>query len=218
MSAIHDDNSSSGIILDTVKRDGKYYWVKLKTSFFDSQDIRMIEGRENGEKYIVFWLKILLLAVDQEEIGVLRYKEAIPYDAKMLADITNTDFDIVKSAMDLFQQIGMIEVTKNGDIWIEAITGIVGSVTDSAIRMRRFRAKKKNLIAESNNITQIEEASQSDVDIEKEIEIEKETEKEKELSAIAEVAKATPKDLEKEKQRQQQNLKTYLKEQQIPEV
>jgi len=164
---------STGIILKTVNKDGAYYWVKLPTSFFDSQDVRMIENMDNGDRYVVFWLKLLLLAVQQDEIGILRYKPDIPYDVDILAAVTNTDVDIVRSAMGIFSKVGLIQIMENNDIWIEAIHRMVGSITDAAIRMRKLRERRKKEIEDKTEHSEqcYVEKSREELEIEKEIDI-----------------------------------------------
>jgi predicted phage replisome organizer len=157
--------------------NGRYYWIKLFTNFFDSDDVRVIEAQQNGEKYLILWLKLLLKAIEQEELGVLRYKAEIPYTPEILATVTHTDVDMVRSALALFQKMGLIEIDEAGSILIEAVQPMVGSVTSSAIRMRKLRARKaaKQLEDKSQK-----GASQSDV----EIEIEKQKERDEEVEKI----------------------------------
>ena len=75
----------------------KYYWLKLKRDFFKRHDIRIIEAMPNGKDYILFYLKMLLESVDHD--GALRFSDTIPYNADMLAVITNTNVDVVRAAM-----------------------------------------------------------------------------------------------------------------------
>lgn len=120
----------------------RFYWLKLKTDFFDSDEIRLIERQENGSQYIVFWLRLLLKAISAEEPGILIFKPGIPYTAEILAATTQTDIDIVRSAMRVFQELGMIQIGDDNEIFLN-ITGLVGSEGDSAERVRKFRAREK---------------------------------------------------------------------------
>lgn len=122
----------------------KYYWLKLKRDFFKRHDIRIIEEMPNGKDYILFYLKMLVESVDHE--GGLRFNDTIPYSDEMLSVITNTNIDIVRSAMQVFTQYGMIEVLDNGTIYMAEVLKMIGSAADNdnAIRQQRFRDKKKN--------------------------------------------------------------------------
>jgi predicted phage replisome organizer len=123
----------------------RFFWFKLKNTFFDSDDMRLIEGQENGAQYIIFWQKLLLRAIDQVKPGLLRYKEDIPYDDKILSTVTKTDIDIVRSAIKLFTQLKMIEMRSNGDIWVPEIEDLVGSETSWA-KYKRIERRKPRLL------------------------------------------------------------------------
>jgi len=119
----------------------RYYWFKLKTDFFDSDEIRLIEQQENGSRYIVFWLRLLLKAISAEDPGTLLFKPGLPYTADILAATTQTDIDTVRSAMKLFQQLGMLEIGEDSEIMID-VSGLVGSEGDSAERVRKLRSRR----------------------------------------------------------------------------
>lgn len=120
----------------------KYYWLKLKRDFFKRHDIRIIEEMPNGKDYILFYLKLLLESIDHE--GNLRFSDAIPYNEQMLSVVTNTNIDIVKSAMSLFIELNMIEVFDDQTIYMNEVEKLIGSETASAERMRRHRLTSKN--------------------------------------------------------------------------
>ena len=86
----------------------KYYWLKLKRDFFKRHDIQIIEQMPNGKDYLLFYLKMLLESIDHD--GALRFNEAIPYNEQMLSIVTNTNIDVVKSAMDMFIELQMVEI------------------------------------------------------------------------------------------------------------
>lgn len=123
--------------------DKRYYWLKLKRDFFKRHDIRIVEGMPNGKEYILFYLKLLVESVDHE--GGLRFNDTIPYSDEMLAVITNTNIDIVRSALTVFTQFGMIEVLDDGTIYMSEVQKMIGTAasSDNAIRQQRFRDKKK---------------------------------------------------------------------------
>jgi predicted phage replisome organizer len=118
----------------------KYYWLKLKNDFFERKDIKIIEAMDNGKDYIIFLLKLKLRSL--EENGYLRVSETIPYNNKLLSTITNTDIDIVKSAMELFIQFGLIEIMDNDTIYMNCVRDLIGTESGAAKRMERHRAKK----------------------------------------------------------------------------
>lgn len=160
----------------------KYYWLKLKRDFFKRHDIRIIEEMPNGKDYVLFYLKLLLESIDH--CGELRFSETIPYNEQMLAVITNTNIDLVRSAMKVFVQLKMVEMLDDETIYMTEVKKMVGSETASAERVRAHRAKldEKQLLLQSNSdVTKCN----TEIDIEKELEIDTELEKEKGYGADA---------------------------------
>ena len=155
--------------------NGRFYWLKLKRDFFKRHDIRVIESMPNGKDYVLFYLKLLLESVDHE--GSLRFSETIPYNEEMLAVITNTNVDIVRSAMKLFVELGMMEVLDEGTIYMNEVERMIGSAADNdnANRQRRFRERQKTtaLLPSYASVTKSNESKS--IEIEKELEIEKES-------------------------------------------
>lgn len=145
----------------------KFYWLKLNKDFFKRHDIRIIEEMENGKDYILFYLKLLLESVNHE--GNLRFSETIPYNEKMLSVITNTNIDIVRSAMKVLIELKMIEILDDSTIYMSEVLKITGSETAAAERMRKSRNKQK-LLAECNNV----QNCYTEIEKELEIEIDKE--------------------------------------------
>lgn len=121
----------------------KYYWLKLKRDFFKRHDIRIIEEMPNGKDYILFYLKLLLESVDHE--GELRFSDTIPYNEQMLAVITNTNIDIVRSAMRVFSDLKMVELFDDQTIYMCEVQKLVGSESTAAERVRKHREKRKML-------------------------------------------------------------------------
>jgi predicted phage replisome organizer len=122
---------------------GRYFGLKLQSSFFEQADIKVIMAQPNGAQYVVFWLKLLLLSIQQEEPGALRFKEAIPFSSDILSTVLDTNIDFVRSALKLFQQLGMIQIDEDETILLESINKMIGSESSSADRVRRFRARQK---------------------------------------------------------------------------
>ena len=115
----------------------KYYWLKLHRGFFTRHDSRIIESQENGEKYLNFYLKLLCESIDHE--GRLRFSDAIPYDEHMLATITNTDVDTVRSAVKLLMQLQLIEKYDDDTLYMTQVADMIGSETGWASKKRDQR-------------------------------------------------------------------------------
>lgn len=158
----------------------KYYWLKLKRDFFKRHDVRIIEQMPNGKDYILFYLKMLLESIDHE--GALRFNETIPYNEQMLSVITDTNVDIVKAAMKLFVDLGMVEILEDSTIYMNEVQRLIGSETASAERVRKHRENRKLLQSNADE-------TKCNTEIEKEIETKKDKEIEKKESSATASAK-----------------------------
>lgn len=155
--------------------DNRYYWLKLKRDFFKRHDIKIIEAMPNGKDYILFYLKLLCESVDHE--GNLRFSSEIPYDENMLSIITNTNIDVVRSAIKVFSQLGMMEVLDDGTYYMSEVNKMMGSAVDNdnANRQRRFRERQKELALQEryDSVTKNNESKNKSIEIDKELDIEK---------------------------------------------
>ena len=164
----------------------KYYWLKLKEDFFEEDAISWIEEQEKGKEYCLFYLKLCLKSLKTNGLLIRNVGSMlVPYDAKTLAKITNTDIDTVRVAMDIFTKIGLVQRLENGELFISQLQNMVGSETSKAQLMRNKRARDKKLIEGGNNVTTLLPGSYSNkencyTDIEKDIEKDIDIHKDKE--------------------------------------
>ena len=153
----------------------KFYWLKLKRDFFKRHDIRIIEEMPNGKDYVLFYLKLLLESIDHE--GSLRFSDTIPYNEQMLSVITNTNVDIVRSAMRLFTELNLIEIFDDQTIFMGEVEKMIGSESESASRMRRLRQKQQASLCDGDvRKSDIEKEKEINKDIDIDLEIERENE------------------------------------------
>ena len=153
----------------------KFYWLKLKRDFFKRHDIRIIEEMPNGKDYVLFYLKLLLESIDHE--GSLRFSDTIPYNEQMLSVITNTNVDIVRSAMRLFTELNLIEIFDDQTIFMGEVEKMIGSESESASRMRRLRQKQQASLCDGDvRKSDIEKEKEINKDIDIDLEIEREDE------------------------------------------
>lgn len=152
----------------------KYFWLKLDRNFFKRHDIQIIESMPNGKDYILFYLKLLVESIDHE--GSLRFSETIPYDDKMLSVITNTNIDIVRSAIKLFTELNLMEKLDDATIYLTETKKMLGHETEWAKKKREYRLQ----LQESNedNARTKKDNVRQEIELEKEIEIDKELDKE----------------------------------------
>ena len=124
----------------------RYYWIKLKTDFFDLETIDWLKSQDNGCEYIVLYQQLCLMTANKDgEMAIQIGEMLVPYDAKKIARDTKTDIDTVIVALKLFSQIGLIYMQENGIFRIPAVTEMVGSESASreAIKKREYRQRQK---------------------------------------------------------------------------
>lgn len=163
--------------------NGKYYWLKLKRDFFKRHDIRIIEEMPNGKDYILFYLKLLLESIDHE--GSLRFSDTIPYNEQMLSVVTNTNIDIVRSAMKLFIELNMMSICDDKTIYMTEVDKLIGSETKWAEK-KRIQRTKGDIVPQLSSNCPIEIDIDKEINKEIHIDIEKkEIHKEKKPNAKA---------------------------------
>lgn len=191
----------------------RYFWLKLPTGFFKRHDIKILEAMDNGKDYLLFYMKLMLESLDHE--GKLRFSEAIPYDYKMLSIVTDTNVDIVKTAMEVLETLQLITIMDDETIYIQAVEKMIGSETAAAERQRRSRENRRALEApKCDNVTDCHEPSrichrEIELELEKELEIDKEKEslsierdkKEKAELSLSDTDLAVPEEGKKESRR-----------------
>ena len=123
------------------KQSKKYWWLKLQNNFFEREEIKLIESMNDGDKYIIFYFKLLLKSVTSD--GKLLFRNVIPYTEEMLAGITNTDIATVKYAINLFIKLGLMEKLDSGALYMLELENMVGVETDFARKKREYRDKLK---------------------------------------------------------------------------
>lgn len=84
----------------------KYYYLKLKENFFDSDSIVLLEDMKDGILYSNILLKLYLKSLKNG--GKLQLDEHIPYTAQMIATLTRHQIGTVERAFShmgrLYQQ------------------------------------------------------------------------------------------------------------------
>ena len=157
----------------------KYYYLRLKDNFFDSDELKILESMKDGYLYSNILLKLYLRSLKND--GKLVVNERIPYNAEMLASVTGHQVGTIKQALSMFKELGLIEVLENGAIYMLDIQNFIGKGSTEADRQRLYDRRisderKQNKLTQSRNLEEICKKSTPEIEIEleKDIEIEKE--------------------------------------------
>ena len=153
----------------------KYYYLRLKDNFFDSDELKILESMKDGYLYSNILLKLYLRSLKND--GKLVVNDRIPYNAEMLASVTGHQIGTVKQALAIFKDLGLIDVLENGAIYMLDIQNFIGKGSSEADRKREYRQRiETDRTNVQTNLRQISEKSPPEIEIEleKEIKIEKE--------------------------------------------
>ncbi|MDT2909112.1 phage replisome organizer N-terminal domain-containing protein [Lactococcus lactis] len=164
----------------------KYYYMRLKENFFDSDEMIILENMDNGDGIIYsnILLKLYLRSLKYE--GRLMFNERIPFNPQMLSTIVRHPVGVVEKALKAFVDLGLVEVMDNGAIYMLDIQNFIGKTTTEADRIKAYRSKinkEKGLVSnDTPKLVQMYDKSTPELEIERELKIEKEVEASKAAS------------------------------------
>ena len=148
----------------------KYYYLKLKEDFFESDEAVILESMPDGYIYSNILLKLYLRSLKND--GFLMFNNLIPYNSQMLATITRHQVGTVEKAVKIFKDLQLIEILDNGAIYMTNIKNFVGKSSTDADR-KRVEYNKMKRIGEISTIGVEKTPPEIEIEIEKDIEIKK---------------------------------------------
>lgn len=119
----------------------KYYYLKLKEDFFDSDELKILESMQDGYLYSNILLKLYLKSLGNS--GRLMYRNVIPYTPEILATLTGHQVGTVEKALDIFKKLELIEILDNGAIYMMDIQNFIGRSSSEADRQREYQNRLK---------------------------------------------------------------------------
>lgn len=155
----------------------KYYYLKLKDNFYDSEQMIILQNMQDGYLYSDILMKLYLRSLKNE--GRLMFNNIIPYTPQVLAQVVRHQVGTVEKALQVFQQLGLIEVLDNGAIYMLDIQNFIGKSSTEADRIRLYRDKikkeeQKSIPASCTNVQELND--KNTLEIEKETDIDTDTE------------------------------------------
>ena len=165
----------------------KYYYMRLKENFFDDDNMLILESMPDGYLYCNILLKLYLRSL--KDNGRLMLNGRIPYNPQMLATVTRHQIGTVERALNIFKELGLVEVLDNGAIYMMDIQNYIGKSSSEADRQREYQNRLKsekelgNALPEESckeSCKKSNRKSTPELELEKEIELDKEIEKERE--------------------------------------
>lgn len=157
-------------------------WIKITTSIFDDEAIKIIEQMPEGDAILIIWFKLLIQAGIINNSGLVYFKKDIPYTEDMLAIVFRKPITLIRLALTTFEKFGMIEIADNQSILIrnwekhQNVSGMeqVREYNRLAKRKQRQKAKELKLLSDSQGQCQghVQESHETDLDLD--IDIDKE--------------------------------------------
>ena len=148
----------------------KFYWIKLRTSFLDSEKIDFLLSQKNGANYVVIYQMLCLKTINTGgELATQIGEVLIPFDAaKIQRDFKHFDIDTIRVALELFKKLGLIYEQENGIIKIADFDELIGSETDYAAQKRKQRIQTTQVV-ENNQLLEQKNDIDNQVDNEEDI-------------------------------------------------
>lgn len=169
----------------------KYYYLKLKDNFFESDSMILLENMKDGYLYSNILLKLYLKSL--KDSGRLMLNGRIPYNAQMIASVTRHQVGTVEKALEVFENLGLVDVLDNGVIYMLDIQNFIGESSTEADRKREYRARieSEKMSGQISGQMSEQKGGQNSPEIEKEIDIEIDIEKKINYQLIADMYNAT---------------------------
>ena len=165
----------------------RYFWIKLKDTFFTSDTVDFLMQQQNGAEYVVLYQMLCMKTANTNGRMERKLGEVIiPYDeAKIQRDCKFFSIDTVRVALSLYRKLGLVYEDKNGTLVIANHNEMVGSETDYANQKRNQRLQGVDNVHLLSTPMSTECPENVHKNVHTDIEKEKEKEKEKDSSIIS---------------------------------
>lgn len=121
----------------------RYFWLKLNQDFFDSKRIKKLRRMAGGDTYTIIYLKMQLLALNND--GIITWTGLEENIADELALDLDEAADDIKVTLTYMLHCGLCETSDNVNFFLPYVVQNTGSEGSSAKRMREKRAREKAL-------------------------------------------------------------------------
>ena len=121
----------------------KFYWLKLRESFFDSKQIKKLRRMAGGDTYTIIYLKMQLTALKTS--GIIEYTGLESDFVDELALDLDENPDDVRMTLAFLNSCNLIETSDGINYFLHEVVENTGSESDSAQRVREYRERQKAL-------------------------------------------------------------------------
>ena len=152
-------------------------WIKLKTTMFDDEKIRLIQSVPESDAILVIWIRLLVLAGKTNDDGLIYIQRNMPYSEEMLATLFGKNVNTVRLALTTLANFNMIDLTTDGLIAVtnwekhQNVEGLEKIREQNRLRAKRHYDKQinSNVSLTLSNATDIDKELDIDIDKERDI-------------------------------------------------
>ena len=97
----------------------KYYYLKLKENFYNSETMVILESMQDGLLYSNLLLKMYLMSLKSG--GILMLNDLLPHTPQTIATFTRHQVGTVERALKVFLEFGLVEILTDGAYYMADI-------------------------------------------------------------------------------------------------
>ena len=129
-----------------VLTEGRFYYLKLKENFYNSETMVILESMQDGLLYSNLLLKMYLMSLKSN--GVLLLNDYLSHTVQTIATFTRHQVGTVERALKIFQEFGLVEILTDGAYYMSDIQLLIGQSSSEGERKKkeRMRLKRQNLL------------------------------------------------------------------------
>lgn len=145
----------------------RYYWLKLEENYFDLKVQKALRKLPSGADMLICYLKMQLKYLNTG--GIIEFNNICPTITEEIALDIDEDIELVGMTIAVLAKWNVVEI-EDKQLYISEMQQRIGSKSDSALRVAKYREKQK-MLQSNNDVTKCN--SIKDIEKDKEIEIEK---------------------------------------------
>ena len=124
----------------------KYYYLKLKENFYNSETMVILESMQDGLLYSNLLLKMYLMSLKSG--GILMLNDHLPHTPQTIATFTRHQVGTVERALKVFLEFGLVEILNDGAYYMADIQLLIGQSSTEGERKKkeRMRLQRQKLL------------------------------------------------------------------------
>ena len=122
----------------------KYYYLKLKENFYNSETMVILESMQDGLLYSNLLLKMYLMSLKSG--GILMLNDHLPHTPQTIATFTRHQVGTVERALKVFLEFGLVEILTDGAYYMADIQLLIGQSSTEGERKKKERMRLKMCI------------------------------------------------------------------------